>query len=215
MKNFMKLLILALSLTMASQSFAQTFGVKAGLNLSKVQIHGATKKYIKISPGFNLGATAEFPITGIFSFETGLFLTTKGYKMKVETPDEHGTGKVNLYYLEIPLTGKALFDIGSINIYGTFGPYIGMGITGKVKTESTYLGVTEKTNDNIKWGTDKETDQLKRLDYGLVIGTGVEFKSFQIGLSYDLGLANISTQSDHKLTNQVLGISVGCKFGGK
>ena len=62
----------------------------------------------------------------------------------------------------------------------------------------------------------KNNDELKRLDYGLTMGVGVEINSIQIGITYGLGLANISTyvEYDSKINNRVLGISVGYFFGG-
>lgn len=48
------------------------------------------------------------------------------------------------------------------------------------------------------------------------MGVGVEINSIQIGITYGLGLANISTyvEYDSKINNRVLGISVGYFFGG-
>ncbi|MBK6963198.1 MAG: PorT family protein [Bacteroidales bacterium] len=208
MKSLIKILFVVIVLSNPVESAAQIFGVKAGLNLSETQIQDIPEEDILINPGFHLGATGEFMINGIFSIETGLFLTTKGHKNKVETPDEPVTGRVNLNYLEIPLTGKALIEAGSIKIYGLFGPYAAMGLTGKIKVENT-------TSENIKWGSDIESDQYKRFDFGLTFGTGVEIESLQIGLSYDLGLASISSQTGQKVTNQTLGVSLGYKFPGK
>lgn len=123
--------------------------------------------------------------------------------------------KLNIYYLDIPLTAKAIFDVGGSKIYGTFGPYIGMGLSGKIKSEYTGNYETETDEEDINFGSDKDEDDLKRLDYGLTAGVGIELKSIQIGINYNLGLANISSYTDdgNKISNRVLGISVGYKFG--
>ncbi|MBK7028934.1 MAG: hypothetical protein IPH45_06895 [Bacteroidales bacterium] len=42
---------------------------------------------------------------------------------------------VNLYYLDLPLNFKTLIDLGSTDIYGTLGPYVGIGLFGKEKSE--------------------------------------------------------------------------------
>ena len=125
--------------------------------------------------------------------------------------------KLNLIYLDIPLTAKASFDLGGARIYGVFGPYIGMGLSGKNKFEITAMGETETEEEDIKLGSDEDEDDVKRLDFGLTMGAGVEISSIQIGLSYGLGLANISPYTDggSKISNRVLGISVGYKFGRK
>jgi opacity protein-like surface antigen len=125
--------------------------------------------------------------------------------------------KTNLFYLDIPLTAKASFDLGDAKVFGLFGPYIGMGLTGQSKTVTTIDGKTEKEKEDVEWGSEKGKSDLKRLDFGLTIGAGVEIDLFQIGLGYNLGLANISPYNDGgmKINNRVIGLSVGYKFGGK
>ncbi len=46
----------------------------------------------------------------------------------------------------------------------------------------------------------------------LTFGAGIEINAIQIGISYDLGLANISIYNDngHKVNNRVLKFSVAC-----
>ena len=224
MKNLFKLLVLVIALTMTTEVFAQTFGIKGGLNLSNLLAQDDDDTYIddaKMIPGFHIGATAEFPLTEMFSFETGLLLSTKGFKMsEEETFMEENykyEEKLNLLYLDIPLSAKASFDLGGAKIYGVFGPYLGIGLSGKSKYEVTFDGETESNEEDVKWGSDEDESYLKRLDFGLTMGAGVEINSFQIGLSYGLGLANISTYTDggYKINNRVLGISVGYKFGRK
>lgn len=214
MRNLIGLFVCVFALTMATQSFAQNFRVKAGLNLSSMLIKDDNKTYsddFKMKPGFHIGATAEFPVTEMFSFETGLLLSSKGFKLSREGYE----GKVSLTYLDIPLTGKTFIDIRGIKAYGIFGPYIGIGLSGKEKFDNTYEGETETDENKIKWGSDEEESDFKRLDYGVIIGAGVELNVIQIGLSYNLGLANISpsTEDGYKISNRVLALSVAYKFG--
>ncbi len=221
MKNFTKLVIVVIALTMTTNaSFAQRFGVRAGLNLSNMLMKTDDYTYsddFSINPGFHIGVTAEFPINDMFSFETGVMLSTKGYKYS-EEETYYGiaikyTEELNLFYLDIPLTGKALFDLGGINVYGLLGPYLGIGLSGKWKEEETWNGETDTWEEDIEWGSDEEKHHLKRLDFGLALGAGVEINSIQIGLSYGLGLANITPiDNDFRISNRVLGISLGYNF---
>lgn len=216
MKNLFSLLVLALVLTMTAESFAQRFGVKGGLNLSNMLIKDDDKTYsddFKMKPGIHIGVTAEFPMTEMLSFETGLLLSTKGFKLSREGYE----GKMSLNYLDIPLTGKASFDIESVKVYGVFGPYVGIGISGKSKFENTYEGETEIDDDIVVWGSDKEESDFKRLDFGLTVGAGVELNAIQIGTSYNMGLANISPDTEDGRTNKnrVLQLSIAYKFGGE
>ena len=225
MKYLVKLFLVVIAFTMATDElFAQNFGLKGGLNLSNMLMKDDDDTYsddYKMKPGFHVGATAEFPLSEMFSFETGLLLSTKGFQISEEETEMGETykmeGKLNLLYLDIPLTGKAKFDVGGAKIYGVFGPYVGMGLSGKSKYEATYDGETETEEEDIEWGSDEDESDLKRLDFGLTMGAGVEINSIQIGLSYNFGLANISpyTEGGTKVNNRVLGLSVGYKFGGK
>jgi len=211
---------------MSTELFAQNFRVKAGLNLSNMLMKDYNETYsddFKMNPGFHIGSTAEFPLTEMISFETGLFLSTKGFKKSEEEIIMSETIEIeeelNLLYLDIPLTAKVSFDLDGAKIYGVLGPYLGMGLSGKSKYEYTFDGETETEEEDIEWGTNEEVekDDLKRLDFGLTMGAGVEINSIQIGLTYGLGLANISTYpyDDFKIKNRVLGLSVGYRFGGK
>jgi hypothetical protein len=224
MKNLTKFILVVIVFTITTKSFSQTFGVKGGLNLSNLLEKDNEETYstdYKMKPGFHVGATAEFPINDIFAFETGLLLSTKGFKYSDSGSDGgydwSESASANAYYLDIPLTGKGYFDLGSAKIYGVFGPYIGIGLSGKYKYEYSYYGESGSESETIEWGNDSENDHLKRLDFGLTFGAGVEIKSVQIGLAYNLGLKNISadTGDGYKINNRVLAISLAYRFGGE
>jgi len=201
MKKLIIFIAVAVLFTYSADSFAQTFGVRGGLNmtnmLSKSDAHTADLKAIV---GFHIGGTAEFEITDMFSFETGLFLMTMGFKNEGELVDY----KTNLLYLNIPITAKARYELDNFSLYGLFGPYIGLGLSGK------------NNSVDIEWGSG-DSDNLKRFDFGWTIGAGVEYEAFMAGLSYNLGLANIAAQTEggYKAKNRAFLISVGYRFGVK
>ncbi|HDP74446.1 MAG TPA: PorT family protein [Bacteroidales bacterium] len=215
MKNFLKLFAVILVLSMATESFAQNFGVKAGLNLSNMVIENCLED-LKMNLGFNLGVTAEIPINDMFAFETGLMLNTKGFRISEEGEilgETMGSKvKINIYYLDIPLTTKVDFDAGGAKAFVIAGPYVGFALSGKAKTEVSDAGETERHTQSIEFGSDD--DQAKRLDYGLLIGAGAEFGQISVGANYGLGLASMSNYSDNgdKESHRVISISVGYKF---
>jgi hypothetical protein len=210
MKKLTKISMVVLLTFFFVQSNAQTFGIKVGLNLSKFLIKIDDETYSdehKMNPGFHIGATADFAFNNLLSFETGLLLTTKGTK----TEEGGLKQKINLLYLDIPLTIKAGYAINDgLTIFGQAGPYIGIGLSGKYKWDSG----TDSGEEDFEWGNDAENDNFKRLDYGLTFGAGVEISKISIGISYDLGLANISTVTDDGYTekNRVLKFSLGYSF---
>jgi len=224
MKKTKTLLFVLLLITLASSSFAQSFGIKAGLNLSNMVMKDDDDTYsddYKMLPGFHLGVVAEIPFSDIFSFEPGLLLSTKGFKFE-ESEEYLGETmesklKMSLYYIDIPLNLKASFGSGDTKFYGTFGPYVGMGLSGKYKSEVTFMGETESEDEDVKWGSDEENDDLKRFDFGVSVGAGFQFGSIAVGAGYAIGLANVSpyTENGSSIKNNVLSVSVGYMFGGK
>lgn len=202
------------------QSNAQTFGIKGGLNLANLLEKDDDDTYsgnYKMKPGFHIGATIELPINDFLFFESGLFLTTKGMKWDDEMYGADFKSKTSLYYFDIPLTIKATYDLNeNLKMFGAVGPYVGVGLVGKIKVVVEYQGEEETEKEDIKWGNDEDEDHLKRLDMGLTFGGGVEINSiYVIGISYDLGLANISSYQDDGVVtkNRVLKFSVGYRFG--
>ena len=229
MKNSIKLLIFTLLITITCDSLAQSFGIKAGYNSSIMLIEESetgfpyeTTSYnnnIKMKHGFNIGAIAEFPILKYLTLETGVILNTRGYKNSYEDNTFDTTIAIseshNLYYLDIPLSAKIPFSIKGLNFYGSLGGYGGMGLFGNTTTNVTYGSLSEKEEKDIEWGSDPVVDDYKSFDYGVSVGAGVILNSLQIGVSYNLGLANISPNSDNGdiMNNRVMGISVAYLFG--
>jgi hypothetical protein len=228
MKSLIKLTVIPLLFIVSSESFSQTFGVKAGVNFSNMLLtesslyipYNTSVAEPKLKTGFHIGAVIEYPVFNLFSIESGLYLSTLGTKLTTEEAFGATTliskSKHDLYYLGIPLAAKIPFSIKGFDFYGSVGAYAGMGLFGKADTIATFGDLKETIKGKITWGSDQGSDYLKRIDYGLTIGAGMKYNAFQIGLSYNLGLANIS--SDSKIgsiaKNRVLGISVGYMFGG-
>jgi len=170
LRKYTKLLVAVLMITLSSGSFAQRYSLVAGLNLSTIvwkYEDGTSPDDIKMKPGFLIGFTAQIPKTGMFSFETGLRLSNKGSYINTSFTD-----KMDLYYLEAPLFARISFEVGTVNIFTTLGPYLGIGL---VSNDFPYFYL------------------LRRYDLGLGFGAGVViFDALQVGLSYDLGLVNLS-----------------------
>ena len=199
------------------------FGPKAGLNLSNVLYKdddGTYSDNFKMNTGFHVGGVAEFPFGRVLSLETAVLLSTKGFNSseEYESMGEPYTFSLKLcmFYLDVPVTLKAGFDIGKLRIYGAAGPYLGVGLSGKMKSVYETSQEREENEEDIEWGN-ADDDTFKRLEYGVTMGGGVEIRSFQIGVFYNLGLANISnyTEGGYMFANRVLAITAAYKFGGR
>lgn len=201
-----------------SESFAQTFAIKTGVNLSKMFIKDefeTVSKDYKVTPRFQLGVTAEFPITKLYSFESGLFFSSKGYKHASNSLIMQNDINFDLYqnlilnYIEIPLTAKVNTLIGRLPIYGTFGPYIGIALNGKLTIDEFSDNTTERKVYTDIIGADRT---WKRFDYGLQAGVGIVIHQFLVGINYDYGILKINQLSGYKCKNRVLGLTLGYKF---
>lgn len=224
MKIITKLMVVAIVFSLTTQAFAQEFGVRAGLNISNMLAKDDDDTYsddFSSKLGFHVGGTVEFPFSDMFALETGLFINTKGFKyteddIEARSDDEYKM-TLNLYYIDIPINAKGIYDAGDVKVFATAGPYIGVGLTGKWKYKMTYMGEEDEDTEDVKWGSDEDEDDFKRLDLGLGFGAGVEYKAFLVGLGYNVGLANISPYSDngYKENNRVFQVTFGYKFGGE
>ena len=186
--------ICALFILTISANAQMKFDVKAGLNLANQKY---TYEGSSVSPdskiGIHLGAIGEMDFSENFTFQPGLLFSMKGCKASDE--------KLALNYIDIPLNFLYKVDAGDMKIFGQAGPYLGYALSGKVEDEDIEFG--------------SEDGQMKRLDYGIGIGAGVQFGNIQASLSYNFGLNNLISggDSDNSIKNNVLGISVAYLFG--
>jgi hypothetical protein len=213
MKNTLRIFLVVIILMPQIDSYAQTFAIKGGLNLSDMLIKDNDQTYNStMIPGIHLGASVGIPLSGeLLFFEPGILFNMIGSKAT-----EGGYSEtLSLNYIDMPLNLKAVFGSGNIKGYGTFGPYIGAGLSGKDKWSS--VSGNDSGSEDIKWGNNADNDLLKRFDYGIGIGAGVIFGNVSAGISYNLGIANIASDTSYGTTfkNKFLQISIGYLFGKK
>lgn len=200
------------------QTDAQSIGIKAGFNLATMLNKDANETYSNIysmNPGFHIGAIIDVRINDFLTLEPGLLFTTKGTRYELEMVNEPRV-RINLYYFDFPLNIRFSHDCGNaMKLFATVGPYLGIGISGKIQLSVEDQGNQETEEREIKWGNDVAEDDIKRLDMGLTFGGGIEINSILAGISYDLGLYNISAnQNNGKINkNRILKFSVGYRFG--
>jgi hypothetical protein len=118
--------------------------------------------------------------------------------------------------VKIPLQEKS-------NVFFSAGPYAAIGIGGKSRTDSKFGPLQSASEKNIEFSNDdpftsEQEDagynKLKRFDFGLNFGGGVQFGSVILKANYGLGLAKInSTQSNNNENDKnkfrTLSFSVG------
>lgn len=217
MRNILKISLALALLTLGTAAFSQSIGIRGGLSLSNIYAEnnsGTTSDEFLYKTGYHGGIVVDLDITKSLSLESGLMIESKGFRLDNDFGGINSKYALNLTYVDIPLTLKASTDNTFVNFYGILGPYVGVGLFGNEKGETTVLGVKTAFNDPIQWGT-TQNDEVRRFDYGLMIGAGVELGSIQLGLSYAHGLANIAPVHDNGLTaqNRVFRLSAAFLFG--
>ncbi|MEO7767556.1 MAG: porin family protein, partial [Ferruginibacter sp.] len=214
-----KLLAVSLLTAMGIGVKAQ-FYIQGGLNLANITKtnDGQTSKN-NLLPTFNAGFMGRFGLSETFDLESGILLTGKGSKAQTyftsASDDNYVKTKFNPVYIEVPLNAVLKFPLeakSKSNIFINAGPYIAVGVFGKSKVDQKILGIAAMSSSNIKFSNDDPFtseqddaayDKLKRFDYGINLGGGVDCGKLILKANYGIGLAKIaSTQSDNSANDK-------------
>ncbi len=113
----------------------------------------------------------------------------------------------SIYYLKLPVMINYNINVAGDNyVHAGLGPYAAAALFGHIKTGS------EKVS--LHFGNDEQTDDFKRMDYGLTIGAGYTFlKNWDVSLGYDLGLRNVFPgNEDDKSRTRSFSLNIGYIF---
>lgn len=217
MKKSISALLFIASCFITTNAYSQRLRANAGLNLSNmIQTSDPSLGQPidpKIKPGFHVGIGGDYELSDLFSLDAGLLFSTMGYKIQETTTigffPTSVEGSFNTYYLTIPIMAKLKLEVADINTFFGAGPYFAFGLTGNQKITTTSLGITSESDQDVEWGNDENTDNLKRLDFGLQVTGGVEIEDFTVSLFYALGLVDVTPVNGITARNTVFGVSVG------
>lgn len=207
MKKLFFLMVIATIYTTAS--FAQ-IGVQAGATFASFKVEDNTTSSANQTSdskvGLTVGVFTEVPVSTNFLFRPELNYTQKGGKVKTSVGTTSYESKLTLNYLELPLNfvykASGGFFVGA-------GPVLGYGMSGKIKTKT---GSTS-TDDKIKFGGDA-SDDLKAFEFAANLLAGYQVgNSIIITVLYNMGLSNLSNDSDETFKNRFFGIKLGKTFG--
>lgn len=218
MRNYTICAIFLFALAFPAGLTAQTIGVKGGMSLSNMLIEDEDGTYsddFEYRVGVHIGLELISPISDNVSFKSGLQVTTRGFHQSEEIEGISLEAKFNLLYLDIPMTMMLKIPTETVDLYGILGPYVGFGLTGTSEGTFEGEGISGSEKIEVNWGNDEENDDLRRIDYGLVLGGGVDFGSFALEVAYSYGLANISAYQEYenKAANRLVTVSVIYKIG--
>lgn len=215
------------------------FGLKAGVNLARFHASNTSgsstyNDNVKDNVGFNVTAFGDFGVSNNFFIQPGVSFQNKGAKFQSTdvltvgntTTTTVAENKTSLMNIEVPV--NAVFriptgDVGAIQV--SAGPYVGFNISGKNKLEGTTTtrnnttGATATSNssteNDLSFGS-ASSKNYSSTEFGANFGLAYRFTNgFQFGANYGLGLSNLipkdnrSNAGDAKLSNRVLGFTIG------
>lgn len=211
MKKFLPLLSFALLLSAVASAQGLRYGITGGMNLANYAAEIGGVSYNPDSRvGFRVGLRMEMDASNFihdgFFFAGEVLLSAMGAKMDVTLEQEQVSLTSRPYYLEIPIHFgyHHQFGNGNIGIFGSFGPYFGVGLFGTDKITDG-----EATSSPDTFGT----DGLDRFDFGVGLRAGVSmWEHYRIYLGYDWGLIDIADDADSKLNNRNFYIGAAYMF---
>ena len=174
-------------------SQAQSFGVKAGFNLSTMT-HDGNGSNVKhpYQPGFTAGIFGEYDFTDMFGLSAEVLYSMQGYKSNAESANYKKT--VLTHMLKVPV----LFNINlldeRLNIQA--GPQFGFILAERIKN-SDWDG-NNKTDDKV----DKDGSPYGYNMFDLALAVGANFyitENLFAGARYELGFTD--TQKQYKFSS--------------
>ena len=209
---------------------AQNARIVGGLNLANVSITDNGKvDEAKMLTSFQVGVIGDFHLGSIVYLQPGILYTGKGTKTQSGDPSSANYSKAtsNPSYIEVPV--NLVFKTPAVKNTRFFfgaGPYLGIGVAGKIKNEGKVLGIEYNNERDIEFSNDDPTTLeyeegagfgiIKRFDYGLNGTAGIEGKNMTFSANYGLGLAKLQSGSnsaeDNNNKHRVLSFTVGFKL---
>ncbi|MBC7867798.1 MAG: PorT family protein, partial [Gloeobacteraceae cyanobacterium ES-bin-316] len=223
--------LLMITAAISGTSHAQLFYAQGGLNLANItNTSGGDTEDNATLASFNTGLMGRFGISKTIDLESGILLTGKGSKAETyfNGGNDYVKAKFNPLYVEVPLNLVVNFPLQkNTGIFVNAGPYAAIGVGGKSKLNTKFGPLTSSSERDIEFSDDdpftsEQEDagynKLKRFDFGLNFGAGLDLDKIILKANYGLGLTKIgSTESnntaDDKNKYRVLSFSVGIPLG--
>ncbi len=190
MKKFVCIVTLLLSAISLSAQNHTREGI-VGLNVSNCGNFDS-------KTGFHVGARVAYDLPnaadGVYA-NAALLFTLKGFKIDWGIISD----KTNAFFAEIPVhIGYKHYVNYDFAVFGEVGPYVGLGLFGKSKSDSSYYEEDDDYYDvEIEETSNKTFDLLKRFDLGAGLRVGIELNNkYSVSLGYDWGFIDSYKDSD-------------------
>ena len=180
---FLAVLLFAPSLKAqdSEQENNSRLGIKAGVNVSNLFANDVVSSNAQL--GFNGGVFLKIAINQRFAFQPELLFSTQGAELEYNNSFVTGTVTYHLNYLQVPLVG--VYNVTrNINIQG--GIYLASLLSSQAKNG------TDDGSFNFEEEISKSNFQS--IDYGLLVGLGVDLNRISFGIRYNYGVSNVGKE---------------------
>ena len=144
-------------------------GLMGGFTSSSTSIKNADSKSVSL---YHIGVTAEIPLLGGFAIQPALLYQVKGMsadKINISSiPESIGSLETKVGYLEVPVQVQWGLDLLAFRPYVFAEPFVGFRVGQNTKGEVA----------------GKLKDDLKKVEYGLGLGAGVDVWRLQLSVRY-------------------------------
>ena len=187
--------VLVCAASVSAQGFG--FGVKGGVNLADEVITGDNNPPpLDWRVGIVAGGFVRLPLAPWVGLQAEGLYAQKGAKLDVQGVNS----TIQLDYAEIPVLLHVRF---AHRYYVAGGPSMAFAV--RAKARSSFSGAATEIDI---------MDEIKRFDFGVAMGGGVEFGSLVVDGRYTLGLTDIDkdTSDSTKTKNRAISITAGFRF---
>lgn len=174
MKKFVFAVAVVAAMVFCTDASAQRYnsarvGLMGGFTSSSTSIKNMDSKSVSL---YHVGLTAEIPLFGGFAIQPGLLYQVKGMsadKFNSSTISESfGSFETKVGYLEVPVQVQWGLDLLAFRPYVLAEPFVGFRVGQNTKGEIA----------------GKLKDDLKKVEYGLGLGAGVDVWRLQLSVKY-------------------------------
>ncbi len=196
----MKKLFLGLGLVVGTMTFAQQFGIKAGMNVASLS-NDAGLDDAKSKIGFNAGVFMNAPLAESFSIQPEVLYSQ--YGAKAESSNGNIKNEIKLDYITVPV----MFQYNATPaLYLEAGPEFGFQVSAKNK-------LTVNGNSETQ---DIDNDNNNKFNFGVGLGAGYYFTP-NIGLTarYVAGFTDVvkdRPSGSDAVKNNVFQVGLAYKF---
>lgn len=166
MKKTLSILILLLSLAIPakSQDTSCHFGLEGGVSLNKYTTMSEFKSNIA---GWHAGLTLLVKMPAFFAFQPAVLFE----RSNADVPMANQTGRFNVNALNIPLSVQWGPELGFCRIFAEAVPYVDINLAAKI-------------------GDTDMRDSIKKAQFGMGAGLGIDIWRLQLKVRYNWGFGD-------------------------